>query len=91
MELEVSNIRRRLSTAAARADNTVFVARMSQVEEGSGLASKGREERNMEHSREADWLVHSTIGVGKVRGHLSDTTAKVIIIYFKFKYWVFKY
>ena len=70
MELEVSNIRRRLSTAAARADKTVFVARMLQVEEGSGLASKGREERNMEHSREADWLVHTTGRCGESEGSL---------------------
>ena len=65
MGLEVSNIRRRLSTAAIRAANTVLVARMSQVGEGSGLASKRREwqrrkEKAMEHSREADWLVHTT-------------------------------
>ena len=65
MGIEVSNIRRRLSTAAVRAANTVLVARMSQVGEGSGLASKRREwqrreERAMEHRREADWIVHST-------------------------------
>ena len=43
MALEVSNIRGRLSTAAVRAANTVLVARMSHVGEGSGLASKRRE------------------------------------------------
>ena len=65
MGLEVTNIRRRLSTAAVRAANTTLLARMSQVGEGSGLASKRREwqrreERQMEHSREADWLLHTT-------------------------------
>ena len=65
MGLEVTAIRRRLSTAAVRAANTVLLARMSQVGEGSGLASKRREwqrreERVMEHGREADWLLHTT-------------------------------
>ena len=65
MGLEVTAIRRRLSTAAVRAANTTLLARMSQVGEGSGLASKRREwqrreERQMEHSREADWLLHTT-------------------------------
>ena len=65
MGLEVSNIRRQLSTAAVRAANTVLDARMSQVGEGSGLASKRREwqrreEWAMAHIREADWIVHST-------------------------------
>ena len=63
MGLEVTAIRRRLSTAAVRGANTVLLARMSQVGEGSGIASKRRqwqmrEERLMEHAREADWLVH---------------------------------
>ena len=58
MGLEVTVIRRRLSTAAVRAANTVLLARMSQVGEGSGIASKRREwqrreERVMEHSRES--------------------------------------
>ena len=58
MGLEVSAIRRRLSTAAVRAANTVLIARLSQVGEGSGLASRRRqwqrrEERAMEHGREA--------------------------------------
>ena len=60
MEIEVLNIRRCLSTVAVRA-----VARMSQVGEGNGLASKRREwqrreERAMENGREADWIVHTT-------------------------------
>ena len=63
MGLEVTAMRRRLSTAAVRGANTVLLARMSQVGEGSGIASKRRqwqrrEERLMEHAREADWLVH---------------------------------
>ena len=62
---EVTTIRRRLSTAAVRAANAVLLARLSQVGEGSGLAGRRREwqrreERAMEHEREADWLVHST-------------------------------
>ena len=52
MGLEVSNIRRQLSTAAVGAANTILVARMSQVGEGSSQASKRREERAMAHSRE---------------------------------------
>ena len=43
MGLEVTAIRRRLSTAAVRAANTTLLARMSQVGEGSGLASKRQE------------------------------------------------
>ena len=42
MGLEVTAIRRRLSTAAVRGANNVLLARMSQVGEGSGLASKRR-------------------------------------------------
>ena len=70
MGLEVTAIRRRLSTAAVRAANTTLLARMSQVGEGSGLASKRREwqrrekrqreKRQMEHSREADWLLYTS-------------------------------
>ena len=65
MGLEVTAIRRRLSTAAVRAANTVLLARLSQVGEGSGLASRRRqwqrmEERAMELGREADWEVHTT-------------------------------
>ena len=65
MGLEVTAIRRRLSTAAVRAANTVLIARLSQVGEGSGLASKRRQwqrmgERTMEQGREADWEVHTT-------------------------------
>ena len=58
---EVTNIRRRLSTAAVRAASTVLLARVSQVDQGSGLASRRREwQRREEHSREADLLVHCT-------------------------------
>ena len=65
MGLEVTAIRRRLSTAAVRAVNTTLLARMSQVGEGSGIASRRREwqrreEQQMEHSREADWILHTT-------------------------------
>ena len=65
MGLEVSAIWHRLSTATVRAANTVLIARLSQVGEGSGLASRRRqwqrrEERAMEHGREADWEVHTT-------------------------------
>ena len=65
MGLEVTNIRRRLSTAAVRAASTVLLARVSQIGQGSGLASKRREwqrreEKEMQHSREADFLVHCT-------------------------------
>ena len=65
MGLEVTNIRRRLSTAAVRAASTVLLARVSQIGEGSGLASRRREwqrreEREMQQSREADFLVHCT-------------------------------
>ena len=65
MGLEVTAMRRRLSTAAIRASNTVLVARLSQVGEGSGLAGRRREwqrreERAMAHGREADWEVHTT-------------------------------
>ena len=40
MGLEASNIRGRLSTAAVRAANTVLVARMSHVGEGSGRGGR---------------------------------------------------
>ena len=65
MGLEVTAIRRRLSTAAVRAANTVLLARLSQVGEGSGLAGRRRkwqrrEERTMAHGRETDWMVHTT-------------------------------
>ena len=65
MGLEVTAIRRRLSTAAVRASNSVLLARLSQVGEGSGLAGRRREwqrreERAMAHGREADWMVHTT-------------------------------
>ena len=65
MGLEVTTIRRRLSTAAVRANNTLLLARMGQVGEGSSLASKRRawqrtEERAMSLQQEADWLVNTT-------------------------------
>ena len=65
MGLEVTTIRRRLSTAAIKGANTVLLARLSQVGEGSGLASRRREwqrreEKAMAHGREADWEVHTT-------------------------------
>ena len=65
MGLEVTNIRRRLSTAAVRAASTVLLARASQIGQGSGLASRRREwqqreEREMQNAREADFLVHCT-------------------------------
>ena len=65
MGLEVTNIRRRLSTAAVRAASTVLLARLSQIGQRSGMASRRREwqpweERELEHSREADFLVHCT-------------------------------
>ena len=54
--------RRRLSTAAIRANNVLLLQRAGQIGEGSGLASKRRswqrrEERRMLMEREADWLV----------------------------------
>ena len=63
--LEVSTIRRRLSTAAVRAANSVLLARMGQVGEGSSLAAKRRgwqklEERRMKLQQEGDWLVTTT-------------------------------
>ena len=59
---EVAVIRRRLSTAAVRANNVLLLQRAGQIGEGSGLASKRRswqwrEERRMLMEREADWLV----------------------------------
>ena len=41
MGLEVTNIRRRLSTAAVRVTSTVLLARVSQIREGSGQAGSG--------------------------------------------------
>jgi hypothetical protein len=69
--IEVSTIRRRLSTAAVRANSTLLLVRMGQVGEGSGLASKRRawqqqEERRMTLQREADWQV-ATSGSEVVR------------------------
>ena len=63
--LEVAVIRRRLSTAAVRANNVLLLQRAGQIGEGSGLASKRRswqrrEERRMLMEREADWLVATT-------------------------------
>ena len=55
----------RLFIATVRAASTVLLARVSQIGLGSGIASwrrewQGREEREMQHSREADFLVHCT-------------------------------
>ena len=60
--LEVSVIRRRLSTAAVRANCSLLLQRAGQIGEGCGLAAKRRswqrrEERRMFMEREADWLV----------------------------------
>ena len=65
MRLEVTNIQRRLSTAAVRAASTVLLARASQIGQGSSMASRRREcqrreERETEHSGEVDFLVHCT-------------------------------
>ena len=65
MGLEVTNIRRRLSTAAVCAASTVLLARLSQIGQRSGMASRRREwqrreEGELEHSREAGFLVHCT-------------------------------
>ena len=59
--LEVAVLRRRLSTAAVRANNTLLLRKMGQVGEGSLIAGWRRaaaraEERRMELDREADWL-----------------------------------
>ena len=58
-------IRRRLSTAAMRANNVLLLQGAGQIGEGSCLASKRRfwqqrEERRMLMEREADWLVATT-------------------------------
>ena len=50
---------------AVRAANSVLLARMGQIGEGSGLAAKRRrwqkmEERRMQLQQEGDWLVAST-------------------------------
>ena len=63
--LKVTNIRQRRSTAAVRAASTVLLARVSQIGQCSGIASRRREwqrreEREMQYSREADFLVHCT-------------------------------
>ena len=69
--LEVSVIRRRLSTAAVRANCSLLLQRAGQIGEGCGLAAKRRswqrrEERRMFMEREADWLV-ATSGQELVR------------------------
>ena len=63
--VEVFTIRKRLSLAAVRANNTLLLARLGQVGEGSGLAGKRRswqrmEERQVVLQREADWLAVTT-------------------------------
>ena len=62
MGIDVAKVRRRLSLAAVRANNTVLLARLGQVGEGSGLARRRRawqmrEEGQVVRQREADWLV----------------------------------
>ena len=62
---QVPYIPRHLSTAAVPAASSVILARVSQVGKGSGLASprsewQRREEREIQHSREEDFLVHFT-------------------------------
>ena len=63
--LEIAIIRRRLSTAAVRANNTCLLSRMGQVGEGSSMAGRRRaaarwEEQRMELEAEADWLCHTS-------------------------------
>ena len=65
MELDVTNIRRRLSTEEVGAASSILLARVSQIGQESGLASRRREwqrreEREMQNFREADFLVHCT-------------------------------
>ena len=48
MGLEVTNIRRRLSTAAVRAASSVLLARVSKIGQGSGLASRRRDRQRRE-------------------------------------------
>ena len=60
--LEVGTIRKRLSSAAVRANSTLLLQRAGQIGEGCGLAAKRRswqrrEEHRMRLEREADWLV----------------------------------
>jgi hypothetical protein len=62
--LETAVIRRRLSTAAVRANQTCLLSKMGQVGEGSSLAGSRRsaqrsEEKRMELQREADWLCYT--------------------------------
>ena len=63
--LEVGVIRKRLSTAAVRANSSLLLQRAGQIREGCGLAAKRRswqrrKEQRMRLDREADWLVAST-------------------------------
>ena len=58
--LEVSVIRRRLSTAAVGANCSLLLQRIGQIGEGWGLAAKRRSWQRREERRlllEADWLV----------------------------------
>ena len=55
-------IRKRLSTAAVRANSSLLLQRAGQIREGCGLAAKRRswqrrEEHRMRLEREANWLV----------------------------------
>ena len=64
----MGTVRKRLSTAAARANATLLLARMGQVGEGSGLAGNRRawqrqEERRMQLQKEAYWQIGS-VGSG---------------------------
>ena len=63
--LEEGVIRKRLSTAAVRANSSLLLQRAGQIGEGCGLAAKRRswqkrEEHRMRLEREADWLVATT-------------------------------
>ena len=59
--LEVAMLRRRLSTAAVRANNTCLLSKMGQVGDGSSLAGKRRAaERRMELEKEADFRTYTS-------------------------------
>ena len=63
--LETSVLRRRLSTAVVRANQTLLLSRLGQVGEGAGLAGKRRqglrrEEARMRRMKEAAWQTEIT-------------------------------
>ena len=63
--IETSLIRRRLSTAVVRANQTLLLTRLGQVGDGAGMASRRRqwvrrEEARMRLLREAAWQVEVT-------------------------------